>query len=382
MLRPETEHEQEFRQAVRTWLEASLPASLRDLTFRPEPEAAMQWYRTLSQRGWIAPHWSKEEGGMGATPVEQLILMEEFARIGAPELPTQGLNQIGPTLLRFGSAEQRERHIPPILNGTTIWCQGYSEPQAGSDLTALRTRGVIEGDTIRITGHKIWTTWGHHADWMYALVRTDPSGKRGQGISLVLIDLRGPGITRRPIITIAGDDEFAEVHFDDAPVPAENLLGDAGQGWKIATALLDQERLLLGTPSNSLRALERVRRLMRALGQNATESQHLLALEAEMAVDTLSAAWLAAAEGRGDAMDVSSLKVLASETAQTVLAILGRLGGTASAFVRPRRVAGELVDFTELRLQSYRLSIYGGSNEIQRQLIAGKTLALPSARRN
>ncbi len=383
MLRIESEAEQAFRREVRDWYAAELPEELRDLTFRPEPARALGWYRRLSRRGWIAPHWPKAFGGMGASPVEQVILMEEAARIGAPELPTQGLNQIGPILQRFGTPEQQARHLPAILQGDVIWCQGYSEPGAGSDLASLRTRGRVENDEIVVTGHKIWTTWGHHADWIYALVRTNETLPRRQGITFLLIDLTSPGITRRPIRTLADENEFCEVFFDEVRVPRANVVGPLDGGWSIVTALLDEERIQLGAPSHALRALERVRRMARALGPALGEAGRLMVADAEMEVAALTAAFLQilTAVADGKAGDPSGLKILSTETTQRVLDIAQELAGSAASLKLPEQVAGAVIDFSELFLQSRRLSIYGGTNEIQRGLIADRVLKLPKGKR-
>src|SRR6516162_4408041 len=180
MFRHDSPNEAAFRTEVRTWLEVNLP-----------PAELMPWYRALSRKGWIAPHWPKQYGGMGATLNEQIIMTEELARVGAPHLPVQSLNHIGPILMEFGTEAQRAQHLPPIIAGTAIWAQGYSEPGAGSDLASLATRATLQGDHFVVQGHKIWTTWAHHADWIYALVRTDPQAQpRHAGISFLLIDLR------------------------------------------------------------------------------------------------------------------------------------------------------------------------------------------------
>src|SRR5262249_39432443 len=243
MFRRDTPAEAAFRMEVRTWLEANLPVALRGRITRPPPAELMPWYHTLSRKGWIAPHWPKQHGGMGATLNEQLIMTEELARIGAPHLPAQGLNHIGPILMEFGTAEQKARHLPPIIAGSVIWAQGYSEPGAGSDLASLSTRATLQGARFVLQGQKGWTTWGHHSDWMFALVRTDPQAQpRQAGISFLLIDLRSPGIRIRPIKTIAGDDEFSEVFLDGVIVPTENLVGKLNDGWRIANALLERER--------------------------------------------------------------------------------------------------------------------------------------------
>lgn len=383
MLRPESAAEAAFRAEVREWLAAHVPAQLRHDTFRPLPEDGMPWYRALSQRGWIAPHWPHKHGGMGATPVQQVILMEELARAGAPDIPTQGLNHIGPLLMERGTPEQQRRHLPPILSGDVIWCQGYSEPGSGSDLASLRTRAERRGDTLVINGHKIWTTWGHHAHWMFALVRTTRREKPQHGITFVLIDLATPGIRRRPIRTIAGDEEFAEVFLDDVVVPIQNVVGEIDDGWRVATAVLADERLRIGSPALALKALERLRMLLRADPRAASNAAiRERAAEAEVAVETVIAAFLHAAEAaaRGVPADSSYLKVLATETVHQVLDLARDVAGPLAALADARRHGDDLLDFSEMFLQSRRLGIYGGSNEVQRNLIATKVLDLPVQR--
>lgn len=381
MLRSLSSEEQAFRAEVAGWLEAHVPPQLRHSTFRPAPSECMPFYRKLAERGWIAPHWPREFGGMQATPVQQVILLEELARSGAPDLPAQGLNHIGPILMKRGSEAQRKRHLPAILSGEAVWCQGYSEPGAGSDLASLRTRGVIDGDEMVISGHKIWTTWGHHADWMFALVRTADEGPRQAGISFILIDLKTPGISRRPIRTIAGDDEFCEVFLDSVRVPLSNLVGELNRGWSVATALLAEERLRIGAPGLAFRALERLRRLVHSLPADA-RNEDMLA-QAEMDTETLVASFLALAEAEeaGSAADSSYLKILATETVQGTLDLLQQVAGEDAPLRDPVLLADGMLDHSQMFLQSRRLSIYGGSNEIQRNLVAAKVLGLPASTR-
>ena len=382
MLRPETTEEKQFREGVRAWLSARVPADLRHRTFRPAPERAMEFYRALSARGWIAPHWPRAFGGMQASPVEQVILMEEMARIGAPDLPTQGLNHIGPLLMKCGSDAQRARHLPPILRGDVIWCQGYSEPGAGSDLASLRTRGVVRGDRLLVSGHKIWTTWGHHADWMFALVRTGEGATKQEGITFVLLDLHSPGIARRPIRTIAGDDEFCEVFLDEVEVPLENVVGRIGEGWGVATALLNEERIRVAAPIQAFRALVRLRAMVGAQPEPWLEGR---VAEAEIEVETLVAAFLEVAEdeeGGGSLADSSYLKILATETVQHVLDVLQEAAARRAAVRTPRYDAPDPLDFSEMFLQARRLSIYAGSNEIQRSILAARVLDMRSSRRS
>jgi alkylation response protein AidB-like acyl-CoA dehydrogenase len=384
MLRPQSAEETAFRGEVRAWLHANVPDALRHKTFRPLPAACMPWYRMLSQRGWIAPHWPRSHGGMGASPVQQVILMEEMALAGTPDIPTQGLNHIGPLLIARGTPAQQRRHLPPILAGDAIWCQGYSEPGSGSDLASLRTRADVDGDTLRINGHKLWTTWGHHADWMFALVRTSNAGKPQHGITFVLIDMTTPGIRRRPIRTIAGDEEFAEVFFDDVAVPIENVVGDIDEGWQVATAVLSEERLRIGSPAQALRAQERLRMMLRAAPEgDVPASVHEAAALAAVEVETLVAAYLEAAEAseQGGAVDSAYLKLLATDTVHHLLDLVRRAAGRGAALREPARRGDDLLDATEMFLQARRLGIYGGSSEVQRNLVATRVLGLPSAGR-
>jgi alkylation response protein AidB-like acyl-CoA dehydrogenase len=377
MLRTLTDEEEGFRAEVAGWLRANVPSNLRHTTFRPLPRDCMPWYRQLYQRGWIAPHWPREFGGMAATPVEEVILMEELARAGSPDIPGQGLNHIGPILIKCGTPQQQARHLPAILCGDAVWCQGYSEPGSGSDLASLRTRAVIDGNELVISGHKIWTTWGHHADWMFALVRTADGAARQHGITFVLIDLKSPGISRRPIRTIAGDDEFCEVFLDAVRVPMENVVGEIDRGWAVATALLSEERLRIGAPILAQRAVERLRRLVRASPPCQRNDEALA--QAEMEAETLTASYLALAEAehRGGAADSSYLKILATETVQSILDLLQQVAGEAASLRHAAPSEYGLLDYSEMFLQSRRLTIYGGTNEVQRNLIAAKVIGLP-----
>src|SRR5262249_9888521 len=267
MFRHDSPEEAAFRTEVRAWYEANLPAALRGRTNRPPPAELMPWYHALARKGWIAPHWPTKYGGMGATLNQQIIMTEELARVGAPHLPAQRLHHIGPILIQFGGEAQKARHLPPIIAGSVIWAQGYSEPGAGSDLASLATRATLQGDHFVVNGQKIWTTWGHHSHWMFALVRTDPNAQpRHAGISFILLDLKGPGTRIRPIRTIADDDESAEVYFDDVKVPPENRVRKLHDGWRIASALLGQERLGNANPQFALMTLGRIRTIAQATG--------------------------------------------------------------------------------------------------------------------
>jgi alkylation response protein AidB-like acyl-CoA dehydrogenase len=384
MFRRDAPAEAEFRLEVRTWLEANLPVALRGRTTRPPPAELMPWYHTLSRKGWIAPHWPGQYGGMGATLNEQIIMTEELARIGAPHLPTQGLNHIGPILMEFGTVAQKAQHLPPIIAGTVIWAQGYSEPGAGSDLASLSTRATPEGDHFVVRGHKIWTTWAHYSDWMFALVRTDPQAQpRQAGISFLLIDLHSPGVRVRPIKTIAGDDEFSEVFFDEVMVPAENLVGKLNDGWGIANALLGHERLATANPQFSLMALERIKTMARASGIMADPAFQDRLAAASINVTALSALFSHAVEltnhGQGPGPESSVIKIFATELLQTLNDLLLEAAGGHAPTERPIATDFGAVDVATSFLQSRRVTIYGGSSEIQRNVLARRVLNLPTA---
>ena len=383
MFHHDTPAEAEFRTEVRAWLEANLPASLRDRTTRPPPVELMPWYQALSRKGWIAPHWPKLYGGMGATLNEQIILTEELARIGAPNLPVQGLNHIGPILMEFGTDAQRKKHLPPIIEGSVIWAQGYSEPGAGSDLASVATRATLNGDHFVVKGSKIWTTWGHHSQWMFALVRTDPEAQpRHAGISFILIDLKSPGIRIRPIMTIAGDDEFSEVFFDDVVVPAVNLVGKLNDGWRIANALLSHERLGTSNPQFALVALERIKVMARATGIIADPAFQDRLAAASINVTALSAlfshAVLLTNNERSLGPESSVVKIFGSELLQSLNELLIEAAGGHAAMANPVATNLGVVDVAIPFLFSRRVTIYGGSSEIQRNVLARRVLNLPA----
>ena len=383
MFRRDTPAEAEFRNEVRTWLEANLPAALRDRTTRPPPAELMPWYHTLSRKGWIAPHWPKQYGGMGATLNEQIIMTEELARVGAPHLPVQGLNHIGPILMEFGTAAQKARHLPPIVAGSVIWAQGYSEPGAGSDLASLSTRATLEDDRFVVRGHKIWTTWGHHSDWMFALVRSDPQAEpRQAGISFLLIDLHRPGVRIRPIKTIAEDDEFSEVFFDDVVVPAENLVGKLHDGWRIANALLGHERLGTSNPQFALMALDRIKTMARASGIITDPAFQDRLAAASINVTALSAMFSHAVEltnqEKSPGPESSVVKIFASELLQALHDLLIEAAGGHAAMEDPIVTNFGVVEVAIPFLFSRRVTIYGGSSEIQRNVLARRVLNLPT----
>ncbi|HEY1504446.1 MAG TPA: acyl-CoA dehydrogenase family protein [Stellaceae bacterium] len=380
MLREETAAEQAFRAETHSWLEANLPRELRHANNRLTPPELKGWFKTLGEKGWAAPHWPKEHGGIDATPVQQVILIEELARIGAPDLPAQGLTHISPILIKHGTPEQKARHLHKARTGEVIWAQGYSEPGSGSDLRSLRTKAVIEGDKLIINGHKIWTTGAQYSDWLYLLVRTGSDPKARDSITLVLVDAKTPGVTPRGIVTLAGDDELCEVFLDNVVVPISNVLGKVGEGWTVGTALLAEERIRAGTPIHALRALYRLRQTARHIGADRDPWVQDQIVRAEIEVHALEAAFLEALEaqaaGETEFEDSSRLKIYGSEITQFVLEVLQAISGAYAAVRAPRIGDRDTPDFSTLFLQSRRLSIRGGTNEIQRGIIAMRALGL------
>ncbi len=382
MFRQDSSAEARFRREVRNWLEANLPVGLRNRTVRPSPGEMMPWYRKLHERGWIAPHWPKAYGGMEASLGEQIVLAEELARLAAPQLPVQGLNHLGPILMKFGTEEQKARHLPPILRGDVIWAQGYSEPGAGSDLANLSTRAGADGDRFVVTGQKIWQTWGHYSDWMFTLVRTDPEASPKQaGISFLLIDLHSPGVTARPIVNIADDDELSEIFLDGVIVPATNLVGRLNGGWQIANDLLAHERIGTANPQFALEAIERIKAVAAATGaaDDAAFRDRLAAVRIKVMAQAAlfsHAVGLAASE-HGLGPEASILKIVATETLQAITDLLLDAAGTHAA--DKGRIATPVgdIDVTTLFLQSRRATIYSGSSEIQRNVLAKRVLRLP-----
>jgi alkylation response protein AidB-like acyl-CoA dehydrogenase len=376
MLRKPTDKDHAFRSKARTWLQANFPKEKAWTSFGLGYDQA--WQQTMAAGGWLAPHWPREDGGMGLSPVQQLIMIEEWAKVGAPPIPTQEMNHIGPLLLLCGSDAQKREHMPKMLRAESKWAQCYSEPGSGSDLSSLRTAGAIEGDTLVVNGQKTWNTLAHGADWIYALIRT---GEGRRAITFVLIDAASQGITRRRIRDLAGEAELSEVFFDDVRVPLSNVVGSINDGWRVANALLSKERSGVANPGFALNGLHRLRKAARATGADRDPWLAERIARAEVAVLQLEAAFLDALEqdaaNLGSSHDASYLKVLASETIQLVLRVLQEVSGPNKALSTARDAGADHTDFSKTYLSVLPFSIFGGSDEIQRTLIAQTVLGLP-----
>jgi alkylation response protein AidB-like acyl-CoA dehydrogenase len=383
MFRRDTDEEARFRGEVRSWVAANLPASLRDRTTRPSPLELKPWHRKLHERGWAAPHWPREYGGMGGSVFEQVIIAEEMARARAPQLHPLGLNFLAPALMAFGTEEQKKRHLAGILNGDITWAQGYSEPNAGSDLASLRTRAELASDHFIVNGQKIWTSWARQADWLFALVRTDASAKPKQaGISFLLIDMKSPGITVRGIASIANEEELAEVFFDDVRVPRENLVGALNGGWQVATHVLSFERVSTANPYCCFTLLDRLKQVAHASGALEDAAFRDRMVEAELDVLCHAAIFNhsveAAAAGRAMGVDSSIIMIVGTETLQRLCDLLLEAAGPAGASLAPVTTPEGPVEVATAFLYHRHATIYGGSNEIQRNVIAKRVLGLPS----
>jgi len=372
----------EFRGVVRHWFENNYPGELRNPRARLRWDECRDWYEVLYRRGWAAPAWPTEHGGMGLSPEKFLIFVEERERWGVARTPDQGIIMIGPLLMQHGTQEQQKSYLPPALSGEHIWCQGYSEPNAGSDLASLRTSAVRDGDQFVINGQKIWTTMAQDATHMFCLVRTDSEAKPQAGISFVLIDLTVPGITIRPIRNIAGDEEFCEVFFDDVRIPVDSLVGGLNDGWRIAKALLSFERLFIGSPKQCQHGLSRLHELADAMNlwDDPVFVDRLTRFELDVA--DLESLYKEFADiiRRGENLgpDVSLLKIWASETVVRLSGFMLEAAAEGGARVGAVDFAGTAIDVLSHYYNARPTPIYGGSNEIQRNILAKQVLNLPS----
>ena len=350
--------------------------------------AADQWAGALAERGWIAPHWPKEYGGAGLSPMEQFIFKQEMAQAQAPSVGGMGVSLLGPTLIVHGTEEQRAEHLPRILSGEVAWAEGYSEPGAGSDLASLQTRAIRDGDEYVINGQKIWTSGAHTADWLFALVRTDPEAPKHRGISFLMMDIHTPGLDVRPLINMAWEHGFNETFFEDVHVPVKNLVGDENRGWYVGASLLDFER------SNIAGAIEN-RRLISDLieyaasdaGRGKSRLSESVSLRHEMAEAYVQTEVLfnfsfrvISMQNRGliPNYEASTSKLFNSELVQRVARLGTKVFGQyANLWDKDEERAPLGGDFTRLYVTSIPRTIAAGSSEIQRNIIATRGLGLP-----
>ena len=374
--------EKDFRSMVRAFLRRHYPEHLRHSSHRLHWRECKDWYLTLSRQGWLVPAWPREHGGMGLPGDKLLAYIEEMEDWGVARLPDQGLINLGPVLIRFGTPAQQQEYLPRIISGEHIWCQGYSEPNAGSDLASLRTEAILDGDSFVVNGQKIWTTLAQDATHVFALVRTDKAGKKQEGISFLLVDLSSPGISVRPIRNIAGEEEFCEVFFDNVRVPRRNLVGELHDGWKIAKALLGFERLFVGSPKTAQYAMSLLRKIAEARGLFDNEAFVARYAQLELDVADLKAMYGHFAEiiKRGGDLpaSVSILKIWASETYTAITRFICESCKEDGGAVGYVDFGGATVNVIAPLMNATITTIYAGSNEIQRNILAKAVLKLPS----
>jgi alkylation response protein AidB-like acyl-CoA dehydrogenase len=348
------------------------------------PQAIVEWQRRLFERGWVAPGWPKAFGGCEWSPTQRYLYELERSAVGAPEVLPFGIKMVGPVIIRYGSAEQQARFLPRILHGDDWWCQGYSEPGAGSDLAALKTRADLAGDHYVVNGSKIWTTYAQHADWMFCLVRTEASARRQDGISFLLIDMKTPGIRISPIISIDGEHSLNEVFFDDVRVPVANRIGEQDKGWTVAKSLLAHERTAIAGVGDSKRRIRQLRELARRETQGGAPllndplfRSRLADIEIElMSLETMELrALFEASKGKGPGAESSLLKIKGSELQQAIQQLMMDMAGLYGAVLGD---SGH--DFGHDARRSFMYgraaTIYGGSNEIQKNITAKAVLGL------
>lgn len=382
-----------FRDEVQTFIAENYPAEMRvpnpetDLT----KEQSLLWHRILHRKGWVAPLWPREYGGPGWTSTQRFIWEQETSRAGTLPPLAFGVTMVGPVIFTFGTNAQKQRFLPRILSGDDRWCQGYSEPGAGSDLASLKTRAVRDRDNYIVNGHKTWTTLAQHADWIFCLVRTDPAAKPQAGISFLLIDMRSPGITLRPIITMDVAHEVNDVFLDNVHVPVANRVGEENKGWSYAKFLLGNERTSMAGVGRSTRALAKLRDI--AAAELDADDPVTRDIQREIAQIEIDLTALAATElrvvaqmarGVDPGAAASLFKIRGTEIYQRIADLTHKVMGNYSLALRTQGAGANAFSpgpeyghtASERYLNTRKLSIYGGTNEIQRNIIAKAVLGL------
>jgi len=390
-----TAEEIAFRDEVRAFIQSALPARVRTKLIEGRSlikDEIVSWQRTLNAKGWAVPHWPIEWGGTGWSAVQHYFFDDELQQAPAPLCLPFNVNMIGPVIAAFGNEAQKKRFLPRIANLDDWWCQGFSEPGAGSDLAALTTQARLSGDHYVVNGQKVWTSFAHLADWMFCLARTEPAtARKQQGISFLLIDMKTPGVTVRPISTIDGGSDVNEVFLEDVRVPLENLVGRAGEGWNVAKYVLGKERTGLARVGQSKERIRRIKQLAsveqcggRPLFEDQRFRERVAAVEVELKALEMTLLRVIAAEksrGSSDRPDPASsiLKIKGSEIQQATTELLMEVAGPHAMRYRPDAadVTGP-ADWAESIAPTYfgwrKLSIFGGSNEIQKNIIAKSIL--------
>ena len=386
----------DFQAEVRDFLTSEYPLAIKEKQDKRLPlgkEDIISWQKILASKGWFAINWPKEYGGAGLTPTQIYILQTELAGANTPILIPFGVNMCGPVIYTFGTEEQKKKYLPGILNSDTWWCQGYSEPGSGSDLASLQTKAELKGDNYLVNGTKTWTTLAQHADWVFCLVRTETTDIKQEGISFLLIDMKSKGIEVKPIITIDGAHEVNMIYFDDVEVPANNLIGEEGEGWNIAKFLLMHERTGIAGIAALKRELKRLKEISSdlivgeaSLLDDANFRNKIEAAEIELTATEFTELRTLSQISSGGAPgpESSILKIKGTELQQSISELfIEMLGYYAHPFLTEAELgSNESIgpDYAESAMPHYlnfrKVSIYGGSNEIQRNVISKAILGL------
>ncbi len=392
----DTPDEAAFRGDIRGFIEQNLPKGwasgdeAEQFGDPDDPERlafVQQWRKSLATHGWIAPHWPAEYGGAGMSPGEQFIFNEEMAQHRAPQTGGFGVTMIGPTLILYGTDEQKREHLPGITSGDVTWCQGYSEPGAGSDLASLQTRAVRDGDDYVLNGQKIWSSGAHRADWMFLLARTDPDAPKHRGISMLLMPMKTPGISIQPLVNMAGDHHFNQEYFDNVRVPVKNRVGEENRGWYVGATLLDFERSNIGSSIGLRHTVNDIARFAKDASQSGVTPVRLTpqvkaelaerALEADIA--KLFSYRIISMQKRGQVpnYEASVNKMFRSEAQQRIAQTGMKLIGLYGNAFRGDRHAALKGRISHMYLNSVSATIAAGTSEIQRNIIATRGLGLP-----
>ncbi|MEO3714353.1 acyl-CoA dehydrogenase family protein [Roseateles flavus] len=389
-----TAEQEAFRAEIRAWVAANLPQDISDKVHRAQrlhKEDLQRWARILGKKGWHGWAWPQRFGGPGWDAIQRHLFEEECALAGAPRVVPFGPVMVAPVIMAFGSAEQQQRFLPGIMSGDVWWSQGYSEPGSGSDLASVKTRAERQGDHYLVNGQKTWTTLGQYGDWIFCLVRTDTQVKPQAGISFLLIDMKSPGVTVRPIIMLDGEHEVNEVFFDNVRVPAENLIGEENKGWTYAKYLLAHERTNIADVNRAKRELERLKRIAKQEGlyEDGRFRDQIALLEVDIVALEMMVLRVLSAERSGkQSLDVAGLlKIRGSEIQQRYTELMMLAGGPfATPFIHEAMEAGwqgdqalgglwpggaaHCASLTSHYLNYRKTTIYGGSNEVQRNIVA------------
>jgi alkylation response protein AidB-like acyl-CoA dehydrogenase len=394
-----TAEDLKFQKEVQDFLKAEFPQDIKhkvDNGIRLEKDDFVRWQKILNNRGWVAPNWPEEFGGTGWTPTQKYIFAMEMGLYGAMAPVAFGVNMVAPVIYTYGNEEQKKRFLPDILESNVWWCQGYSEPNAGSDLASLKTTATRDGDHYVVNGTKTWTTLGQHADWIFCLVRTDITAKKQEGISFLLIDMKTPGIKVSPIYLLDDEPEVNEVHFDNVRVPVENLIGEENQGWTYAKVLLTHERTNIAQVPNSKLKLRKLRDLAEktpdGFGGNLLNDPVFSRKLAEVEIQVLALEFAelrtlaAVSVGKAPGPESSILKIVGTEATQFIDELYMEVAGYhslphvpaqfAEGFSGERIGTGSLVNSSNVYFNNRKKSIYGGSNEIQKNIISKAVLGL------